>query len=152
MRYFLDDKNEINAIDEGQEDLIKQSWVELLTDRPSLYHTAVVEDGVHTGWEITPENTAKAFNYKKSLLESQIQSRLDDFANTKNYDGILSAASYVNSTDADFSIEGQYCVQLRDDTWAKAYQILAEVEAGTRPEPDSIEDFENELPAMVWPN
>lgn len=84
-------------------------------------------------------------------LERQIQNRLDSFAGTRNYDSILSAASYVNSTNAKFAAEGKYCVELRDATWATAYQILYDVLEGARPEPESIEDIESELPTMQWP-
>lgn len=152
MRYFLDQNNRTRAINFDQESYIKVDWIELISLPPSQYHRAVIENGLHTGWEIAPENETKSLNEKKAALVTQLQKRLDDFARTRNYDGILSAASYATSTNPKFSLEGQYCVQLRDDTWAKAYQILSEVEAGTRPAPESIEDFESELPTMAWPN
>lgn len=81
-----------------------------------------------------------------------IQKRLDDFARTRNYDGIMSACTYATSTVPKFAAEGQYCVQARDSTWAAAYQILAEVQVGTRPMPASIADIEPNLPTLVWPN
>lgn len=80
-----------------------------------------------------------------------IQARLDNFARTRNYDGILSACTYATSTVPKFAAEGQYCVQLRDATWASAYQILAEVQAGTRAMPTSIADIEADLPVLAWP-
>lgn len=79
------------------------------------------------------------------------QRRLDDFAKTRQYDGILSACTYSTSPTQKFQTEGQYCVTQRDATWAKLYEMLAEVEAGTRPIPQSFEDIEPELPALVWP-
>ena len=79
------------------------------------------------------------------------QKRLDDFAQTRNYDGILSAASYATSTNLKFQIEGQYCVDVRDLTWAKLYEILAEIHAGTRQAPNSFSDIESELPVLSWP-
>ena len=79
------------------------------------------------------------------------QKRLDDFAQTRNYDGILSAASYATSTNLKFQIEGQYCVDVRDLTWAKLYEILAEIQAGTRQAPNSFSDIESELPVLSWP-
>lgn len=80
-----------------------------------------------------------------------IQQRLDDFARTRNYDNILSACTYATSTVPKFKTEGQACVNLRDATWAAAYAILAQVQAGTRPMPTSIADIETDLPALVWP-
>jgi hypothetical protein len=80
-----------------------------------------------------------------------IQNRLDTFAQTRNYDGILSAASYATSGFASFATEGQYALMARDSTWAAAYQILAEVQAETRSMPSSPEEVFPELPALVWP-
>lgn len=81
---------------------------------------------------------------------ARIQQRLDAFARTRGYDGILSAASYVTSTNAQFAKEGQYCVGARDATWAKGYEVMAAVQAGTRPMPTWAE-LEAELPALAWP-
>ena len=80
------------------------------------------------------------------------QKRLDDFARTRLYDGNLSACTYATSSVPKFKTEGQYCVHARDATWAKLYQMLAEVEAGTRPVPTGYADIEPELPVLAWPN
>ncbi len=85
-------------------------------------------------------------------MTRQIQKRLDDFARTRNYDGILSACTYATSTMPKFAAEGQYCVNARDATWAAAYAIIAEVLEGQRPVPSSIADFETDLPDLAWPN
>lgn len=79
------------------------------------------------------------------------QKRLDDFARTRNYDGILSACTYATSAVPKFSAEGQYCVNARDRTWATLYQLLAEVQAGTRPMPSGYADIEPLLPVLEWP-
>lgn len=84
-------------------------------------------------------------------FSTAIQKRLDDFAKTRNYDGILSACTYAASTVPKFLAEGQYCVQARDATWAAAYAILEEVTTGQRPVPGSIADFEADLPPLIWP-
>jgi hypothetical protein len=36
-------------------------------------------------------------------------------------------------------------------TWARLYELLAEVQAGTRPMPTGFADIEPELPPLVWP-
>ncbi|MDP1655725.1 MAG: hypothetical protein Q8L96_06480 [Hylemonella sp.] len=87
----------------------------------------------------------------EAAFTAAIQQRLDDFARTRNYDSILSACTYATSTVAKFKTEGQACVNLRDATWAAAYQILADVQAGDRPMPASIADIEADLPALEWP-
>ena len=80
-----------------------------------------------------------------------IQARLDRFAGTRGYDGILSACSYASSTNAKFQAEGQYCVSARDETWAACYAIMAEIEAGVRAIP-SLEELLAELPVLEWPS
>lgn len=79
------------------------------------------------------------------------QARLDDFARTRNYDGILSLCTYATSPTAKFAAEGQYGVEARDATWAKLYDMLDEVQAGTRPMPSGFADVEPELPDLIWP-
>lgn len=87
----------------------------------------------------------------KAAFVAAIQERLDDFARTRNYDGILSACTYATSTVPKFAAEGQTAVNLRDATWSAAYAILAEVQAGARPMPASLADIEADLPALGWP-
>lgn len=87
----------------------------------------------------------------EAAFTASIQKRLDDFARTRNYDSILSACTYATSAVAKFKTEGQACVNLRDATWAAAYNILANVQAGKRPMPTSIADIEADLPVAVWP-
>jgi hypothetical protein len=79
------------------------------------------------------------------------QKRLDDFARTRNYDGILSACTYASSSVPKFAAEGQYCVDARDNTWATLYTILGEVQAGTRPVPTGFDDIVGDLPTLEWP-
>ena len=85
-------------------------------------------------------------------IKFSTQDRLDSFAKTRGYDGILSACTYATSTVAKFKSEGQYCVEARDATWAKLLEILSEVEASTRPMPSGYSDIEGELPDLVWPD
>ena len=79
------------------------------------------------------------------------QLRLDTFAQTRNYDGILSACTYATSSVPQFAGEGQYCVDARDATWATLYTIMGEVLAQTRPMPESFADVAPLLPALAWP-
>lgn len=85
-------------------------------------------------------------------MKAGAQLRLDRFARTRQYDGILSAASYATSTVPKFAAEGQYAVEIRDATWARLYELWDEVKAGTRPVPRSFADIEDELPPLAWPD
>lgn len=93
---------------------------------------------------LTPEQIVAQYT-------AAVQQHLDDFARTRNYDSILSAATYAPSTVPKFSAEGQYAVEARDATWAKCYEILAAVEAGSRPTP-TLDELLAELPVLTWPN
>jgi hypothetical protein len=87
---------------------------------------------------------------KKNIVDST-QDRLDKFAQTRKYDGILSACTYATSTVEKFRIEGQYCVEVRDATWIKLYEVLNDVESGVRPMPTDYSDIVSELPELRWP-
>lgn len=80
-----------------------------------------------------------------------VQQHLDTFARTRNYDNILSAATYATCQVPKFKAEGQYAVVARDATWAKCYEVLVAVEAGSRPMP-TLDELLAELPVLAWPN
>lgn len=90
-------------------------------------------------------------NTMMTNMVNSVQSRLDEFAKTRAYDGILSACTYATSNVPKFATEGQYCVNKRDETWAVCYTILAEIEAETRPIPKTFSEIEPLLPELVWP-
>lgn len=91
----------------------------------------------------TPEQIIAAYT-------AAVQAHLDAFAQTRNYDGVLSAATYATSAVPKFQAEGQYAVEARDATWAMCYAILADVQGGQRAMPSQAELIA-ELPALVWP-
>ncbi len=128
-------------------------WAELWrrVDAYALAHPAEVaaESPPAGPKEPEPEQPPTREELLQSFI-SRIQGRLDRFAQTRNYDGILSAASYFNSTVPQFQAEGRYAIQARDLTWAKAYAVLDQVESGLRPVP-AWEDLKAELPALEWP-
>ena len=100
--------------------------------------------------EVAANQAAAAQALQQSIVDAT-QQRLDNFARTRNYDGILSACTYATSAVTKFAAEGQYAVQARDATWAALYQFLADVQAGTQPVPTGFEDVEPLLPVMAWP-
>ena len=100
--------------------------------------------------EINNYRARKAEQIKNEVVSS-CQKRLDDFARTRNYDSILSLCTYASSPSVKFKAEGQYGVDARDATWTKLYEILAEVEAATRPMPTGYAEIEPELPTLAWP-
>ncbi len=99
----------------------------------------------------TPEEIEADLLSLKASITAATQQRLDDFARTRLYDDILSACTYANSAVPKFRNEGQYCVNARDATWAKLYQIMYGALAGTRPIPAGYADIEADLPPLEWP-
>lgn len=117
--------------------------------------TPVLTNGVYTQvWSVQPlsaqEQQTVAAQIQNEIVAAT-QERLDTFARTRNYDGILSLCTYATSPTQKFADEGQYGITARDATWAKLYEILAEVQAGTRPMPSSYFDIEPDLPPLAWP-
>jgi hypothetical protein len=116
------------------------------TDEDGVLHTVAEQEAA----AMAADSLQKLETLQKNIVDS-VQKRLDDFAKTRNYDGILSASTYASSTVPKFQQEGQYAVVARDQTWATLYEILAEVQAGTRPAPQSYADIEPDLPVLAWP-
>lgn len=85
----------------------------------------------------------------QKMLTDGVQAYMDSMAQTRGYDNIHTACSYANSTDHIFAAEGQACLQWRDMVWRKCYNILAEVQAGSRDIP-TAEELIAELPVLVW--
>ena len=85
----------------------------------------------------------------QAQLTAAVQAYMDSTAQTRGYDNIHTACSYSNSTDPIFAAEGQACLQWRDMVWRKCYNILAEVQAGSRDIP-TVEELIAELPVLVW--
>lgn len=121
--HFLDDSRFFNILPEGCVEISDQEADDLRNPPP------------------TTEQIIQGF-------VAEIQKRLDDFAETRGYDGIMSACTYATSTVAKFKAEGQYCVEARDETWNTAYQMLEE--AGDTV-PTMAEVFD-QLPQLAWPN
>ena len=138
MKYYRDTKTgNIHAYEaDGSQDTYIPKHFELLMPEEA---TALQKP--------TPEEELAAM--QKAFTDA-IQARLDSFAQTRGYDGILSAATYATSTVPQFHAEGQYAVEARDMTWAKAYEILGAVLSGQRPMPTQ-EEVLAELPVLTWP-
>ena len=100
--------------------------------------------------EVAANQAAAAQALQQSIVDAT-QQRLDSFARTRNYDGILSACTYATSNVPKFAAEGQVAVNLRDATWATLYQILEEVQTGQRETPTGFSDIEPLLPPLEWP-
>lgn len=105
-------------------------------------------------WSMVEKTTQEKQAYYEALqniIVTSVQNRLDDFAKSRNYDGVLSACTYYTSSVDKFRIEAQYMMEARDATWSTLYWVLSEVTAGNISVPTSYSDVEAYLPALHWP-
>lgn len=81
----------------------------------------------------------------QAQLTAKVQTYLDTTAQKLGYDSCLSVCSYVDTGVVKFDEEGEAFRKWRSAVWAKGYEIVAEVQAGTREIPTEEELFA-ELP------
>lgn len=84
----------------------------------------------------TPEEQAAALQKHYTDL---IQRLLDAEAQKLGYDNCNSVCTYVDTGVAKFDAEGMAFRKWRSAVWAMGYELLAEVQAGTRPVPTEEE-------------
>lgn len=103
--------------------------------------------------ETSPEETPSEPTQEDILktMRDAIQNYLDAKPQERLYDGILSLCTYATSTNPKFAAEGQAGVVWRDACWAKGYEIMVGVQAGTRPIP-TVDELLSELPVFHWPD
>ena len=83
----------------------------------------------------------------QAMLTAKVQKYLDTTAQKLGYDSCLSVCSYVDTGVAKFDEEGEAFRKWRSVVWAKGYEIVAQVQASTRPIPTEEELFA-ELPTL----
>lgn len=88
----------------------------------------------------------------KALQDSYtkaMEAYMDAKAQERGYDTRYTASLRVNSTVEEFRLEGQAFIDWMDNCYAKGYEVLADVQSGTRPLP-TVDEFLAELPKLVW--
>lgn len=85
----------------------------------------------------------------KQALINSVQSYMDETAQAKGYDGILSVCSYVDTGVEQFDEEGRKARVWRSACWSYCYAQLALFEAGEREIP-TAEELIAELPRLEW--
>ena len=115
--YLLNGNMSVPMADGNREYELIKEWLKIDGNVPEPEYTEA---------QITEQN--------KQMLITAVQNMLDSAAKTKGYDSVLSACSYAAYPN-QFQAEGQEFLVKRSAVWAKCYEILGEVEAGTRPVP-----------------
>ena len=83
--------------------------------------------------------------------ELAVQRHMDEKVKEREYDSMISACTYASSNNLKYGPEGQACLNWRDSVWDKCYEVLGEVDAGTR-QPPTIDELIAELPTLTWPS
>lgn len=108
---------------------------------PPLGHRAGKTTFDGTTWGILPDTqeeiTAQMAAIKANLTGA-VQTHLDAGAQALGYDNIVSACSYAAAANS-FQADGLSFLTWRAAVWTKCYQVMAEVEAATRPIPTESE-------------
>ena len=105
-------------------------------------------------YDLTLEQAAANQAAKNQALIAQydaaLEKHLDSTAQVKRYTNRITCAvraGYPNQWQAEGAAFGTWM----DTCNGLGYQMLAEIEAGTRPMFNSVEEFIAEMPPMVWP-
>lgn len=78
--------------------------------------------------------------------------QLNVFAEERGYFSIDSLVLYLNSSNVQFKAEAEYGCSQRDAYWERYNEIYAEVDAGTRAEPQNFGDIKDNMPILSWDN
>jgi len=85
-----------------------------------------------------------------AAFDTALTDHLDSTAKQKRYDNRITCMVRAGFA-GPFQAEGQAFATWCDNCNIMAYQMLAAVQAGTAPMPESPQVFIATLPAMVWP-
>jgi len=129
-----------------EEEILYAGYIQV-EDKPqvdeSLYYIQWKSDTL--SWVVIDRYTEDQLKQMRiKNIEDSVQYLLDNEAKNKGYDNIISACTYASFTNP-FQEEGQKFVEWRGNVWATCYQILTEVDSGTRSEP-TWEELLVELP------
>ena len=145
MKYYNDTNGNLYANPSNLEGLVEvESAVRedgtLLPKHKNLSLVQIKEDGTYYTYynqDGTADLAKELLEDKANTLqamESAIQEYIDSQAKNRGYDSIVSACSYAGYTN-EFQTEAVSLGVWRSAVWTKAYQVQADVEAGTIPMP-----------------
>lgn len=100
--------------------------------------------------ETAEQKADRAQQALQSRLTAAVQRHLDETAQERTYDHMLSLCSYATDPDPVLAAEGQAGVDYRSAVWRHCYGVLNAVTAGERDVPTETELLA-ELPAFEWP-
>lgn len=123
-------------------ELPKEQYSSLIQEQSQGKVFTVLNNAVHAVERTT--QTLSIDDYK--II---VQKYLDQTAQSRGYDNIVSACSYLGSSNTTFKSEAQSCLDFRDEVWGYCYSLLAQVQAGTKSPPTKPELI-SLLPKINW--
>lgn len=117
-------------------------------DEDGISRMSMLASAVPDGAEILPYTQTLAEQI--AAFDAALVAHLDATARERRYDNRVTCALRAGYP-GPFQAEGIAFASWMDQCNALAYQLLAEVVAGTRPMPDSPQALIDLMPAMVWP-
>ena len=112
---------------------LADNWVE---DSSNSAQIGGAYDG---GFHVAPKILPTVQDYTVA-----VQDHLDEYAQSKGYDSILSACSYAVEVN-QFQAESKQFIIWRSAVWAYCYKVLQDVQNNIRPAP-SIDELIAEVP------
>ena len=105
-----------------------------------------VEDNYEWYWQQGEQEQTEKLT---AQFTKAVQKWMDAKAQERGYDNIISACTYVYSSDAVFAKEGAAAKEWRDKVWRYCYDVVAQVVSGVRSIP-STSELLAELPKLEW--
>lgn len=141
---------------------------EVFTEQPVLHPDLMADihkaqDGVQLFWvmdedggfsaPLPPSIDLSKLTDQQIIMtfEKVIGNLLDAKAQERNYDSIMSACTYIDSTVPQFAAEAQAIKVWRDQVWKYCYETLAQVQVAHSKAMPSLEEFIESLPPFAWP-
>lgn len=105
-----------------------------------------IEDNYEWYWQQGEQEQTEKLT---AQFTKAVQKWMDAKAQERGYDNIISACTYVYSSDAVFAKEGAAAKEWRDKVWRYCYDVVAQVVSGSRSIP-STSELLAELPKLEW--
>lgn len=100
-------------------------------------------------FEFLPANDETSPESLHKLIQKAVQDVLEAKAREKEYDNVLSIATYATSTDPVYHAQGVKFVKWRDECWRYCTDIENNYKAGVIPMP-TFDEIMKGLPTMEW--
>jgi hypothetical protein len=92
------------------------------------------------------EKPLALFDSEKEAVAIATQKKLDNAAQARGFDSMISACTYINSTVPKFASDAKILSDWRDLVWAKVYELESKIETGLIERPRTVKDFIDQLP------